>query len=75
MAHVNWEPPAGLDQRAADLLAAFLLARIDGKSPVEYLTSEDDKAFVRRAARQALLARPASPLDVLTLWIKETEAR
>ncbi|HEX4534330.1 MAG TPA: hypothetical protein VH000_08870, partial [Rhizomicrobium sp.] len=32
------------------LLGAFLLARIDGKSPVEYLTREKDKAFVRNAA-------------------------
>lgn len=54
---VLWEPPEALEARAAPLLAALLLARIDGKSPVEYLTTEPDKARVRAAAA-ALLARP-----------------
>jgi len=54
---VAWEPPEALEARAAPLLAALLLARIDGKSPVEYLSAETDKARVRDAAT-ALLARP-----------------
>jgi len=54
---VAWEPPEALEARAAPLLAALLFARIDGKSPVEYLTAETDKARVRDAAT-ALLARP-----------------
>lgn len=48
---VTWEDPPALDMRAAALLSAFLLARIDGKSPVEYLTEERDKDFVRGAAK------------------------
>ena len=40
----------GVEQRAAALLPALLLARVDGKSPVEYLTAAD-KEFVRRGAR------------------------
>ncbi|HVI33885.1 aminoglycoside phosphotransferase family protein [Phenylobacterium sp.] len=55
---VAWEPAEALEARAAPLLAALLLARIDGKSPVEYLTTEAAKARVRDAA-SALLARPA----------------
>jgi aminoglycoside phosphotransferase (APT) family kinase protein len=51
---VDWEGRDGLDSRAAAMLSAFLLARIDGKSPVEYLTSETAKAFVRAAARAYL---------------------
>ena len=42
--------PRGLEARAATLLPALLLARVDGKSPVEYL-DESGKAQVRRAAR------------------------
>jgi aminoglycoside phosphotransferase (APT) family kinase protein len=51
---VTWEAGDGLDRRAARLLAALLLARIDGKSPVEYLTDERSKAFVRALAKEFL---------------------
>ena len=34
----HWEPWPALDARTAALLPALMLARIDGKSPVEYLT-------------------------------------
>ncbi len=47
--------------RAAHLLPGLALARIDGKSPVEYVTSEVDKGRVRRFARQLLL----DPVDRL----------
>jgi hypothetical protein len=43
---VDWEPPDALERRAARLLPAFLLARIDGKSPVEYITDETSKDAV-----------------------------
>ncbi|WP_204112337.1 phosphotransferase family protein [Shimia biformata] len=36
--HVDWESVARLEARIAALLPALMLARIDGKSPVEYLT-------------------------------------
>ena len=39
-----------VEQRAAALLPALLLARVDGKSPVEYLRDEE-RNFVRRTAR------------------------
>lgn len=44
--HVNWEDRAGLEVRVAMLLPALMLARIDGKSPVEYL-SETIRVQVR----------------------------
>ena len=44
-----------LEARAAHLLPGLLLARIDGKSPVEYITLEADKDRVRRVARALLL--------------------
>jgi enolase len=52
---VDWEPAATVEQRAAQLLPALFLARIDGKSPVEYLTDDVSKNAVRRAARSMLL--------------------
>ena len=60
--------PAGLEARAASLLPGLLLARVDGKSPVEYLTEEAQKARVRRVARALLAAPPARLADVRTAW-------
>ena len=58
---VDWEPAAALEARAARLLPGLFLARVDGKSPVEYLTDEASKNAVRHAARSMLRA----PLDTL----------
>ena len=67
-AHVNWESPAGLDSRIATLLPALMLARIDGSSPIEYLTKEGDRTAVRDFAT-ALLTRPeSSTTAVLDRW-------
>jgi hypothetical protein len=64
----DWEPQAALEARAAMLLPALLLARVDGKSPVEYLTDGPRKAFVRTVA-SALLRVPVPTLgDVLGTW-------
>jgi len=43
----------GVEERTASLLPALLLARVDGKSPVEYLT-EEDKKLIRAIARDLL---------------------
>jgi aminoglycoside phosphotransferase (APT) family kinase protein len=64
LAGISWEPPAALEARAAHLLPGLLLGRVDGKSPVEYLTQEADKECVRRVAR-ALLAAPLDRLDAI----------
>jgi aminoglycoside phosphotransferase (APT) family kinase protein len=62
--------PAGLEARAATLLPGLLLARVDGKSPVEYVTEEAQKARVREVAR-ALLADPQDSLSaVRNAWQK-----
>jgi 5-methylthioribose kinase len=62
--NVTWEEPADIEARTAALIPALLLARIDGKSPVEYLTTEKDKAFVRETAKKMLSAK-LSTLDAL----------
>ena len=64
---VTWEPPAELEARATSLLAALALARVDGKSPVEYL-SEQTRERVRAAARR-LVETPAATLgEFLAIW-------
>jgi aminoglycoside phosphotransferase (APT) family kinase protein len=57
---VQWEASGELSERAARLLPMLFLARVDGKSPVEYLTEQKDKEFVRRRARDMIVNPPAS---------------
>jgi aminoglycoside phosphotransferase (APT) family kinase protein len=38
IAHVDWEPKSELEARTTSLLPGLTLARVDGRSPVEYLT-------------------------------------
>ena len=54
----------GVQRRAAALLPALLLARIDGKSPVEYLTDPEKKAAIRAIARRFLRAPVAHPIEI-----------
>ncbi|MEJ7685693.1 MAG: aminoglycoside phosphotransferase family protein [Variovorax sp.] len=65
---VSWEPANELASRAAALLAGLLLARIDGKSPVEYITSEADRDRVRRVAVPMLRARVDSLSEIVHQW-------
>jgi aminoglycoside phosphotransferase (APT) family kinase protein len=53
LAGVTWE--AGIEERVATLLPALLLARVDGKSPVEYL-DDAQRGAVRELAKRMLLS-------------------
>lgn len=67
-AGVDWEDAAALDARAARLVPALLLARVDGKSPVEYL-ADADRVATREFAMKALLAGLAgSTAEVAQTW-------
>jgi 5-methylthioribose kinase len=58
----------GVEARTASLLPALLLARVDGKSPVEYLTEGFQKDLVRKVARP-LIVSPAEHLeDIRKAW-------
>lgn len=71
LAGVDWEDPPATEERAARLLPGLLLARVDGKSPVEYLTKQRDKARVRRVARALLAAPPERLAEVAATWVRE----
>jgi tRNA A-37 threonylcarbamoyl transferase component Bud32 len=73
LAAVDWEPAERIDRRAARLLPGLLLARIDGKSPVEYLTTESDKNMVRRVARSLLASPPGCLAEIRQVWASQTE--
>lgn len=65
---VDWEDADGLDARAAQLVPALLLARVDGKSPAEYLTEESQRGFVRDNAKRLLLNNAANLDDLSEQW-------
>ena len=65
-ARVAWEPPEVLEARVATLLPALTLARVDGKSPVEYL-GEPQRDLVRNLAVR-LLQDQAVSLDVIAAF-------
>jgi aminoglycoside phosphotransferase (APT) family kinase protein len=68
---VTWCDWPVLEARAARLLPGLMLARVDGKSPVEYLVGTAQKNTVRRAAL-ALLAAPLPQLGgVLAHWNRD----
>ncbi len=70
---VSWEDTAKLEARAARLLPGLFLGRIDGKSPVEYVTETRDKDRVRRVACR-LLADPVNRLrHVRVAWAEELQ--
>lgn len=66
--HVDWEPRDALERRAASLLPALALARVDGKSPVEYL-GVADRSALRSAARAAVAARCTTLADARAMLL------
>ena len=58
--HISWENPTNLEARICHLLAALMLARVDGKSPVEYL-DEREQEIVRHVSIP-LIQTPAKSL-------------
>lgn len=65
---VTWEAPSAFEARCAALMGGLLLARIDGKSPVEYITAEVERDRVRRVAC-SLLREPAQSLsEIIQRW-------
>jgi Ser/Thr protein kinase RdoA (MazF antagonist) len=62
--YVTWEAKSRLEDRAVRLLPALLLARVDGKSPVEYVTQDEQRALVRGVAIP-LLRKPAASLHAI----------
>ena len=58
----------GVESRAAALLPGLFLARIDGKSPVEYITSDEDRELVRSVAVPLLQRPPGQLQEVADAW-------
>jgi tRNA A-37 threonylcarbamoyl transferase component Bud32 len=75
VAGISWEPPRRLDARAAALTAAILLARVDGKSPADYLQTDEARGFVRAQARRLLAADGLTLEGLAEDWKEGLRAR
>ena len=60
-------------QRTCRLLLMILLARIDGKSPVEYISDPVSKEWVRQFTARALLKNAGTLTDVSADWFEQIE--
>jgi len=69
LAEVDWENITEIEARAAALLPALFLARVDGKSPVEYLTRDTEREAVRRCAEPLISDPPRRLMDVADAWV------
>lgn len=68
---VDWEARDRIEERAASLLPGLFLARVDGKSPVEYVTEDADRERVRRCARSLLFDPPRRLAAIADAWNEE----
>jgi len=62
--HIDWQDTGDLNRSVATLLPMLMLARVDGKSPVEYLDSSSAD-HVRTVALQLITTPPATLDDVI----------
>lgn len=67
LAHAGDNATPGFERMTVRHLGALMLARIDGKSPVEYIRDLETKQKVRRAARALLLNPPATVPSALEM--------
>jgi 5-methylthioribose kinase len=67
-ARVDWEQRSDLEERVASLLPALVLARVDGKSPVEYL-ADPVRDQVRTTAIELLHWWPTSLESIAAHWV------
>jgi aminoglycoside phosphotransferase (APT) family kinase protein len=74
LAGVTWEPVEEVEGRAASLLPALALARVDGASPVEYLDEQAGRPQVRARATALLERRPTRMAEVAAGWFPNATA-
>jgi phosphotransferase family enzyme len=73
LAGVTWEPRDVFEGRSASLLPGLFLARVDGKSPVEYITDDADRERIRACAKPLLLAPRTRLAEIAEAWRQSLE--
>lgn len=67
---LDWESRQGFEQRICALLPCLTLARVDGKSPAEYL-SEPEREKVRPAAIRLIEKAALRLAEIREIWERE----
>jgi len=67
--HIKWESARGLEIRVCRLLPAMMLARVDGKSPVEYLDVQEQQ--IVRTIAVPLITSPSPSLSIMVERLAE----
>ena len=70
---VVWDDRQAFEARAARTLPALFLARVDGKSPVDYITTETHRDLIRHVSRKLLLSPVTTLHDVRMTWTEALE--
>ena len=72
--HLQRDPePPSRRRPDARILPALMLARVDGKSPVEYIVRDEDRALVRGCAVPLVAEPPATLAQVRAAWARTLE--
>jgi aminoglycoside phosphotransferase (APT) family kinase protein len=72
---IHFEARTLTEARAAELLPALMLARVDGNSPVEYLVDKfPEQVCLRRFARNFLKSPVLRLAEIATAWAQATES-
>lgn len=67
---IRWEPPGAFSGRLGELLPALMLARVDGKSPAEYLR-DSERDFIRANCLQIMRENIALPIEDLFIALTD----
>ena len=70
---VRWENAEHVEERITRLLAAIMLARVDGKSPLEYL-NEHDSERLRNFAKARVLSPREKLKTIRDEWQRELKS-
>lgn len=68
LGHAKAEQQAGLEERVCRLLPMLMLARVDGKSPVEYLTDKGKQDCLRAFVSEHLLRKDGRLPNLCRAW-------
>jgi aminoglycoside phosphotransferase (APT) family kinase protein len=69
------EAAVGLEVMTVRHLGGLMLARIDGKSPVEYIQDEETKEKVRRTATRILVEQPGRIGEVVDIVTEQINSK
>ena len=70
---IDFMDPKLFEYNAVKTLALLFLSRVDGKSPVEYITSEDDKNLIRKISYGILQNDMRTYGQMIAYFITEVE--